>query len=172
MVSTPVFIAGGVVVGLLADVVYDRLNARNIEGGIGLLHWLEHYHWGLLLLVLYGLPEAYGWTGVSWALKWVSSPFNVGFGVSLILDELRGATRFAYRKGIATPWYHFYESTVIGVVIGCVLVLRWLLVPFVILVTVGVIAVGLGTAAILVRRHRRQEASAPGAEKRAERDVG
>jgi hypothetical protein len=53
---------------------------------------------------------------------------------------------------------------VIGVVIGCVLVLRWLLVPFAILVTVGIIAVGLGIAAILVRRHRRQGASAPDTE--------
>jgi hypothetical protein len=106
--------------------------------------------------MLYGLPEAYGWTGVSWVLEWVSSPFNVGFGISLILDELRGATRFAYRKGIATPWYHFYESTVIGVVIGCVLVLRWLLVPFEILLAVGSVAVGLGMVAILVRRRRRR----------------
>ena len=158
--------------GLLADVVYDRLNARNIEGGIGLLHWLEHYHWGLLVLILYRLPEAYGWTGVSWVLEWVSNPFNVGFGVSLILDELRGATRFAYRKGIATPWYHFYESTVIGVVLGCVLVLRWLMVPFEILLTVGGIAVGLGTVAILVRRRRQRGLPAPVPEERPGRDVG
>jgi hypothetical protein len=155
MVSTPLFFVGGVVVGVVADVVYDRLNARNIEGGIGLLHWLEHYHWGLLLLVFYGLPEAYGWTGVSWVLEWASNPFNVGFSVSLILDELRGATRFAYRKGVATPWYHFYESTVIGVVIGLVLLLRWLIVPLSVLLSASVVAVMVGALAIVVRRRQR-----------------
>lgn len=111
------------------DMIYDRLNDQNIEGDSALLHWLEHYHWGLILFFLYGFPDAYALEGVPWLVSTVSSPFHLGFGLSLILDESRGETRFAWKKGVQTPWHHFYESTVIGVMITLLLLLRWLTVP-------------------------------------------
>lgn len=115
------------------DIVYDRPNEQNIEGESALLHWLEHYHWGLTLFFLYEFPDAYALESVPWLASSVSSPFHLGFGLSLILDESRGETRFAWKKGVQTPWYHFYESTVIGVMISLVLVLRWLTIPLVLL---------------------------------------
>jgi hypothetical protein len=153
--STLLFFACGIIVGELMDMVYDRLNDQNIEGDSALLHWLEHYHWGLILFFLYGFPDAYALEGVPWLISSVSSPFHLGFGLSLILDESRGETRFAWKKGVQTPWYHFYESTVIGVMITLILLLRWLTVPLSLLVPVILIALVIAAAAILVGRRRR-----------------
>ena len=85
----------------------------------------------------------------------MSSPFHLGFGLSLILDESRGETRFAWKKGVQTPWYHFYESTVIGVTISLVLLLRWLTIPLGLLLPAILIALVVAAAAIVVARRRR-----------------
>jgi hypothetical protein len=85
--STLSLFACGIIVGELMDMVYDRLNDQNIEGDSALLHWLEHYHWGLILFFLYGFPDAYALEGVPRLVSSVSSPFHLGFGLSLILDE-------------------------------------------------------------------------------------
>jgi hypothetical protein len=155
MMSSLLLFACGIIVGELMDMVYDRLNDHNIEGESALLHWLEHYHWGLILFFLYGFPDTYALEGVPWLVSSVSSPFHLGGGLSLILDESRGETRFAWKKGVQTPWYHFYESTVIGGTITSILLLRWLTVPLPLLGPAILLALVIAAAAILVRRRRR-----------------
>lgn len=121
--------AFGVVAGEVADFVFDWLNEQEIERGIDLLHWFEHYHWGLILFCLYGcvstyLPECS--TPLCTAIRLVTdSPFLIGFGLSLILDENRSDTRFAWRKN-PDQYYHFYESSMLGIGFGIVTVSRWL----------------------------------------------
>jgi hypothetical protein len=115
----------GILTGEIADFLYDRLNEHNIEGEIPLLHWLEHYHWGMILLFFYELPQSY-FPFITLPMQEVAaSPFFVGLGISLILDENRSDTKFAWEKEPDSIWYHFYESSVIGIMIGSMLIIRW-----------------------------------------------
>jgi hypothetical protein len=119
----------GIVLGEAADFVYDRLNKRNIEGDISFLHWLEHYHWGMIFLLFYRFPQTY-FPQLILALNQItSSPFILGLGLSLIFDEIRSDTKFAWKKAPKVQWYHFYESSILGFMIGIILLLRWLHLP-------------------------------------------
>ena len=87
----------GILIGELMDFIYDwKINGR--EG----IHCLEHYHWGILMLM-------------------IPSPLVAGLGISLILDENRSSCRFAHGKS------HFKRSSLIGVILFILLVLRWVL---------------------------------------------
>jgi hypothetical protein len=115
----------GILTGEITDFLFDRLNERNIEGDISLLHWLEHYHWGMILLFIYELPQSYFPFIMLPMQEVAASPFLVGLGISLVLDENRSDTKFAWEKEPDSIWYHFYESSVIGIMIGAMLILRW-----------------------------------------------
>ena len=124
----------GILAGEVSDFIFDRLNERRveegvkggIEGDISLLHWLEHYHWGMILLAVYAFPETY-LPQLSLEIDQItSSPFLVGFGSSLILDENKSETKFAWEKHPDTEYYHLRESSIIGLMIGTILILRWL----------------------------------------------
>ena len=107
----------GVFIGEIFDFIYDR-KLNNIEDRYmkrfpflqNLFHWFEHYHWGMVLLMYY-------------------CPVLNGFGLSLILDENRSDLGFGYERDTEkrTEFYHFKESSVIGMIIFVVLISRWLL---------------------------------------------
>jgi hypothetical protein len=94
--------AFGILAGEVADFLFDWANKHNIEGGMKLLHWLEHYHWGMILLFIYNIGSTYlmGCDTTICALirQITDSTFLAGFGLSLILDENRSETRFAWKK--------------------------------------------------------------------------
>jgi hypothetical protein len=136
--------AFGVLAGEIADFVFDRANdsarandkEKDVENQISyfpqseaLLHWFEHYHWGMILLGLYSFGGTYFpecSTLICTAFRRLTdSPFLIGFGLSLILDENRSDTRFAWEKNPG-PWYHFYESSILGIGIGLIVICRWL----------------------------------------------
>jgi hypothetical protein len=137
-------VALGILLGEIIDFFYDILNERNIEGSISLLHWLEHYHWGMIFLVLYEFPAEYLPTPFNLTLQVTFSHFMLGFGLSLILDENRSDTKFAWEKGVQTQWDHFYESSIIGFMIGIILVLRWLHVPLTFLILASILDLAIG----------------------------
>jgi hypothetical protein len=126
MIMTAAF---GVLAGEVADFVFDWLNEKNVEGNISLLHWFEHYHWGMILFCLYSFASTYLSecpSPLCIAIRHVTdSPFLIGFGLSLILDENRSDTRFAWRKN-PDQYYHFYESSMLGIGLGIVTLSRWL----------------------------------------------
>jgi len=105
----------GILVGEILDFIYDQKcnNKENeiFEGYpkiISFFHWLEHYHWGMLLLLYY-------------------FPFLNGFGLSLILDENRSDCRFGWEKPEnRDEYYHFIQSSAIGGIIFTLLIIRWI----------------------------------------------
>lgn len=106
----------GILIGEILDFIYD-LKINNKEDkylkGVPKLqsffHWLEHYHWGMVLLMIY-------------------CPILNGLGLSLILDENRSECGFGYEKEEdRDKYYHFKESSIIGAIIFAVLILRWVL---------------------------------------------
>lgn len=141
----------GILFGEVGDFIFDRLNERNIEGEISLLHWLEHYHWGMVFLLLYDFTATYFPQLPDQVIQITSSTFLVGFGISLILDENRSDTKFAWKKNAQTQFYHFYESSVIGIMIGAILVLKSLYLPLSFLTIAFVLDLIVGTM-FLIRK--------------------
>ena len=134
--SIIISIAFGVLVGEITDFVFDWGNDNDIEKRIAfvpktelLLHWFEHYHWGMTLMGLYSFSLTYFpdcSTPICEAFRYLTdSPFLIGFGLSLILDENRSDTRFAWEKNPG-PHYHFYESSMLGIGIAVIIICRWL----------------------------------------------
>jgi hypothetical protein len=109
----------GIFIGEVLDFVYDRkLNNkedeyfRRVPKMQSLFHWFEHYHWGMVLLMGY-------------------CPIMNGIGLSLILDENRSELGFGYEKDPEKrdEYYHFFQSSMIGIVIFISLLCRWLFFP-------------------------------------------
>ncbi len=108
--------AMGILVGEFLDFLYDR-RINNKEDKYlkrvpflqAFFHWFEHYHWGMILLMVY-------------------YPILNGLGLSLILDENRSDLGFGYEKDPEkrTEYYHFKQSSVIGIIIFGLLIFRWL----------------------------------------------
>lgn len=107
----------GIFMGEVLDLLYDRkINNKEdkylekVPALRSLFHWFEHYHWGLVLLM-------------------VHCPVLNGFGLSLILDENRSELGFGYEKDPEKrdEYYHFNQSSVIGIFIFGLLIYRWLM---------------------------------------------
>ena len=89
-------LVAALVLGKLFCLIYDRF-LNGIEGGSQLLHWLEHYHWAEILLLI--------------AKKVPGSPFLWGLSSALVADE------FFQRNPFALGKRHFRESFLIGLLL-------------------------------------------------------
>lgn len=105
----------GIFMGEVFDLVYDRkINNKEdtffkkVPALQSLFHWFEHYHWGILSLLVY-------------------CPILNGFGLSLILDENRSELGFGYEKDPKKrdEYYHFRESSAIGAIFFVALLAKW-----------------------------------------------
>jgi len=94
--KTTILFSTGILIGEIIDCLYDnKLNKHDP------LHIVEHYHWGMILLM-------------------INNPLLNGLGVSMILDENRSECRFAIGKE------HFIRSTIIGIILFIILMYRWI----------------------------------------------
>lgn len=105
----------GIFIGEVLDFIYDKILNNKEDQYLqkcswlqSLIHWLEHYHWGMILLLVY-------------------CPIFNGIGLSLILDENRSECSFGYEKPEERDeYYHFIQSSIIGVIIFIVMIIRWI----------------------------------------------
>lgn len=96
-------LAGLIVAFLIGFLFWRKAGWNKHEKG---LEVFEHYHWGLVILILTNLLNFLnGW-----------SPYAVGFGIGLIIEELGQHHPFAIKSN------HGGLSTFIGIVLAIVLI--------------------------------------------------
>jgi len=93
----------GLAVGILFDLLWRRTGISKYEGKVEML---EHYHWGLILLILARI------------VKILSATF-AGMGLYLVFAEL------TQRHPFATESNHELSSTIIGLILAILLILAY-----------------------------------------------
>jgi len=124
--SVLVIFATGLLFGEVLDFIYDLYVNKKEDKVLEVLpwfqtifHWFEHYHWGIFLLLF-------------------RHPFLNGIGFSFILDENRSRRSGEWGFGYRDPenrdkYYHFKQSTAIGILMFLTLFVRWIF-PFEVLI--------------------------------------
>ena len=106
----------GLVFGLIADRVWMSgfLADKKIESAgkwLTWVTWLEHYHWALGLVILYGRFNSLNIFGFTFPLI-----VALGFATALLLGEHFQDHPYGYRSG------HFLHSSVLGAFLIIILI--------------------------------------------------